>query len=348
MHDRRPPPGTPASGLGLNLPGNALRALAQLGVAEEVTRTGMRIRRREYRSRSGRTLFAVDEESFWGDVGPSVCLRRAAVLDALRTGVSVRWGTEVVRVEPAETSVRVRLASGPAEEYDYVVGADGVHSAVRPAVTGDDTLRPSLMSATSWRFLAPSPGWSAGPRGQVVTARSFSSRSTGRRSTATCRPRAVGRASTISGGSPTPPCAFRGRCRSGRRRLGHPDGLYRSPVEEVHAERWSRGRVTLIGDAAHAMGPVWAQGAALALEDGLVLAELLARRDGWDVVGTDLERLRRPGWTPSGPRPTGCHASRDCRSGGGSRRTGSRPASVPRGLRAASLARHAGGEVEAS
>jgi 2-polyprenyl-6-methoxyphenol hydroxylase-like FAD-dependent oxidoreductase len=72
------------------------------------------------------------------------------------------------------------------------------------------------------------------------------------------------------------------------------DRLYHSPVEEVRCERWSRGRLALIGDAAHATGPVWAQGAALALEDAIVLADLLAERGDWSGVGAQLERRRRP------------------------------------------------------
>jgi hypothetical protein len=58
-------PAPPGSGLGLNLPGNALRALATLGLADEVVDRGVRIRRREYQNKTGRLLFAVDEEAFW-------------------------------------------------------------------------------------------------------------------------------------------------------------------------------------------------------------------------------------------------------------------------------------------
>jgi 2-polyprenyl-6-methoxyphenol hydroxylase-like FAD-dependent oxidoreductase len=72
------------------------------------------------------------------------------------------------------------------------------------------------------------------------------------------------------------------------------DQLYYSPVEEIRCQRWSRGRLALIGDAAHATGPVWAQGAALALEDGIVLADLLAERRDWLSVGAEFERLRQP------------------------------------------------------
>jgi 2-polyprenyl-6-methoxyphenol hydroxylase-like FAD-dependent oxidoreductase len=73
-----------------------------------------------------------------------------------------------------------------------------------------------------------------------------------------------------------------------------PGSLYWSPVEEVRVPSWHRGRMVLVGDAAHATGPVWAQGAALACEDALVLARLLAERDDWNEVGAEFERLRRP------------------------------------------------------
>jgi 2-polyprenyl-6-methoxyphenol hydroxylase-like FAD-dependent oxidoreductase len=51
--------------------------------------------------------------------------------------------------------------------------------------------------------------------------------------------------------------------------------VHRSPIEEVALDSWSRGSVVLIGDAAHATSPNMAEGAAMALEDALVLAECL-------------------------------------------------------------------------
>jgi 2-polyprenyl-6-methoxyphenol hydroxylase-like FAD-dependent oxidoreductase len=59
----------PVAGMGLNLPGNAVRALDALGLADEVIARGVPIRRREYRNKAGRLLFAVDEEAFWGRWG---------------------------------------------------------------------------------------------------------------------------------------------------------------------------------------------------------------------------------------------------------------------------------------
>jgi 2-polyprenyl-6-methoxyphenol hydroxylase-like FAD-dependent oxidoreductase len=287
-----------APGLGLNLPGNALRALTALGLADDVVRRGMRIRRREYRNNAGRLLFAVDEEAFWGTVGPSVCVRRGDLLDVLRastTEVIPRWDTPVAGAELVDEGVRVHLESGPTETYDFVVGADGVHSSLRRAVVPADAPRRSLMTEASWRFTAPNPGvdcwtvWS-GRQGTFLLIpvdgeHVYGYASATRGGAAGDDPQWL--AATFSG-FPEPVATTVAAV------LDDPGQLYHSPVEEVRCQRWSRGRLALIGDAAHATGPVWAQGAALALEDGLVLAGLLAEQDSWSRVGAEFERLRRP------------------------------------------------------
>lgn len=288
----------PSRGLGLNLPANAVRALAALGVADEVLRSGAQVRRREYRNESGRLLFAIDEQAFWGDAGPSVCLRRADLLDILRSAVApggVRWDSAVSHVEATPRTVRVQIGVGPPEEHDYVVGADGVKSAVRPAVSPVHGLRPSAMTAASWRFVVPNPGvdcWTAwsGRGGTLLLIPLDGEHVYGYASSTTGG--ATGDhpdwlADTF-GGFPAPVRDAVDAALVDRR------GPYRSPVVEVFADRWSRQRITLIGDAAHAMGPVWAQGAGLALEDGLVLAELLAERSDWAGVGAEFEQIRRP------------------------------------------------------
>jgi voltage-gated potassium channel Kch len=63
----------PDVGLGLNLPGNAVRALRELGVGEELKARGVAVRRREYRNARNRLLFAIDEAGFWGTDAGSIC-----------------------------------------------------------------------------------------------------------------------------------------------------------------------------------------------------------------------------------------------------------------------------------
>jgi 2-polyprenyl-6-methoxyphenol hydroxylase-like FAD-dependent oxidoreductase len=286
--------GPPDARLGVNLPGNGVRALGLTGVADGLATLGQPVRRREYRSAKGRLLFAVDEDEFWGDCARSRCVRRGDLLDLLAEGLpegTIRWNAPVTATRQTPQGVELDLADGTTETGGFAVGADGVHSVVRKATLGDDGLRTALLSAASWRFSAPNPGvdcwvvWS-GAQGSFLLIPV----GTGE---------VYGYASATQGGPVDPDPSWL------RSTFGHfpapvPEvvasalALYHSPVEEVRVPSWHQGRVVLIGDAAHATAPVWAQGAALAVEDALVLADLLAARPDWDAVGAEYERRRRP------------------------------------------------------
>jgi 2-polyprenyl-6-methoxyphenol hydroxylase-like FAD-dependent oxidoreductase len=71
--------------------------------------------------------------------------------------------------------------------------------------------------------------------------------------------------------------------------LGSGDAVHLSTVEEVQLAEWKRGSVLLIGNAAHATSPNMAEGAAMALEDGLVLAECL---DSGASIAQALDRFQ--------------------------------------------------------
>lgn len=293
--DRRMSP--PSEGLAINLPANAIHALGDLGLADQVIARGTPIRRREYRSATGRLLFAVDEEAFWGEVGPSVCLRRrdlqGILLDPARPPT---WDRMVAGVDAGDQARRpmVHYADGTSSDHPFVVGADGVHSGVRTAVARTAVTRRSRMTDAGWRFMTTNPGlgcWTAwsGRHGTFML-------------TPVDRHTVYGYASSTRSGTdigaidwlrttfsrfaaPVPATVAAV--------LDHPDDLHCAVVEEVQCPQWWQGRVVIIGDAAHATGPVWAQGAGLAIEDALVLARLLAQTDSLDRVGPQFELRRR-------------------------------------------------------
>lgn len=288
----------PRGGLALNLPGNAVRLLGLLGVGDALAHLGKPIRRREYRTAKNRLVFAVDEEAFWGDEYGSRCVRRHDLLALLRRDLppdTIHWGRAISSVRHLPEGVAAVLADEEVERGKLLVGADGVHSAVRAAAFGNTAPRTAALSAASWRFMAPDPGidcwivWTDAlgtfllipvDGGQVY-----------------------GFASATRGGPVDPDPAW---MRDTFARFPDPvpavvetvladqSSLYHSPIEEVRIPRWSDGPVVLIGDAAHATAPVWAQGAAMAIEDAVVLAELLATHDGWSRIGSEFERRRRP------------------------------------------------------
>ena len=117
---------------------------------------------------------------------------------------------------------------------------------------------------------------------------------------ATPRPLGVGQWTLTRNGcgqrSATIPHWFGAPC---RRRSQIPPPCTDSPVDEVRLDSWHRGRVVLIGDAAHATAPVWAQGAALAAEDALVLAECRTPHL------SDRPPCRAARWKPDGRSASG-------------------------------------------
>ena len=287
----------PGPGMGLNLPGNATRALAELGAADPVVARGVPVRRRAYHNGAGRLLFAVDDEEFWRGVGPPVCTRHGRLLEALALpaeGVAFEVGTATT-AESTPDGVEVELDGGDRRRFDFVIGADGVHSALRRAVAAGE-LRPSLMTGSCWRFVVDNPGidcWSA-----------WSDRTATILLVPVERGRVYGYAASTRGGVTGADPAWLSRAFAGFPRpvpeavdrvVAGEGELRHDEVAEVRVKRWHRGRLALIGDAAHATGPVWAQGAALAMEDALTLAEVLGRtppRD-WAGAGAEFERLRR-------------------------------------------------------
>jgi FAD-dependent urate hydroxylase len=268
------------AGTGMYLPANGVRALGALGLEEAVAARAAPITHQRLLDHHGRLLAEIDLDGLWGDVGACLALRRADLHQVLRDGVAVRMGRTIASLEHLDGPVEVTFDDGRQDSYDLVVGADGLRSTVR-RLTVDD--RPPVpVGQHSWRFVTACPpeitAWSVllGPRSSFLTI-----------------PIGQGRvycyADVLTGpGGPGPggdPAALPRERFAGfaapvpelLERLPAPDRIYAAPIEQVAAERWGRGAVVLVGDAAHAMSPNMAQGAALAFEDALVLAACLAR-----------------------------------------------------------------------
>jgi len=282
---------SPDGGLGINLPGNAIVALQQLGLGEDLPALGIPVRRREYRDGRGRLLFAVDEEVFWGRGAQPRCVLRSALHAALRRLVpmsSVTLASEVEQVHEVGDQVEVVTAGGP-YRADLLVGADGVHSLTRSAVSGDRPARPALLAKNSWRFVVQNLGvecwtaWTASP-GTVVLI-------------PVAADKVYGWASGDGGSRLFSETAaafatFPPVVRDTLSAASNDTEPLWSPLEEIRPAAWTEGRIVLVGDAAHATAPVWAQGAALALEDALVLADLLTSTD-WRLAGREFRHRRR-------------------------------------------------------
>jgi FAD-dependent urate hydroxylase len=241
-------------------------------------------------------LLEVDVAALWSGVGPCLALHRADLHDVLVEGardVPIRMGVTVRALREQDAAVSVELDDGSTSDYDLVIGADGIHSTVRRLAFGDDA-RARPVGQSGWRFVAASSA--------KVTTWSVM---LGRRTAFLTVPIGDGRvycycdvlSTSSDDGAGDPVTLFAGFTQPVPHLLdavGDATPLHRSTIEEVALDRWRRGRIVLIGDAAHATSPNMAQGAAMALEDALVLAECLGRLDTIPAALTAFEDRRRP------------------------------------------------------
>ena len=295
-------------GSGITLQGNALRIFRQLGIWDEIAAMGFAFSELGLRAPdpAGTVLAVMDDARTGGqDLPATLGMYRPDLADVLRrrateAGARISYGKKVKGVEQDSGTVTVITDDGERLSYDLLIGADGLHSVVRTAIGIDVAPKPTGMGI--WRAFVE-------------------------------RPAEVVRTDLTYGGS----CYIAGYCPTGQdtmyaylvedaqersveegpKIMAELAAAYGGPWKEIQASLdhtarvnytrftshlvdgpWNRGRAVIIGDAAHSCPPTIAQGAAMAVEDAAVLAELLIGReqldDGlWeDFMERRLERAR--------------------------------------------------------
>ena len=297
-------------GAGVNLTPNTLKALRHLGVEEAVLDIGCEMPEQSIRSfRSGRVIArprrTVDFTALYG--ATFLTIHRADLLDilvrALPDGL-VHLGKACTGAETRADGAVARFADGSSVEADVVIGADGIHSAVRESLFG--AIAPTFTGCVCWRGLVPSEQlgdarlarqmtawWGAHGhvvhypvrRGELINfvAHFDSDGWTGESWIEECP-----RAEVMD--------TYAGWNADLLALIGSSERYYKWALyDRAPLESWTRGRVALLGDSAHPMLPYLGQGAGMAIEDGCILAEALVRRpDDPAQALVVYERLRKP------------------------------------------------------
>jgi 2-polyprenyl-6-methoxyphenol hydroxylase-like FAD-dependent oxidoreductase len=285
-------PDVSALGSGITLQGNALRVLRQLDVWDQVAASGYAFDTLGLRAPDpdGTLIVELTDVRTGGEDLPATLgmyrpdLAGILVDRATSAGAKTRFGTTCTALAQDDDGVDVAFADGSSGRYDLVVGADGVRSWTRRQLGVDLETQSTGMGI--WRVFAPRPA--------SVTRTDLY----------------YGGPCHIAGYCPTGEdslYAYLVEDSQDRSRLSLQESLdvmrglaaaYHGPWDDIRASMtdptrvnytwfethlldapWHRGRVVLIGDAAHTCPPTLAQGAAQALEDAAVLAELLLAHD---------------------------------------------------------------------
>ncbi len=286
-------------GAGIAVSPNAVKVLHGLGMAEALRTAGvisLSLDSRDWQTGAllGRVPLAEHAVKRWG--APLYHLHRADLHDALRDAlgeVHLTLGARCVAVEQDDSRVTVRFADGRTASGDLLVGADGVHSVVRDRVVGPD--RPVWSGQVSWRGLAPADlghevglevrhhsFW--GPHRQFVTFYVADGRLVNWVANTQSDDDWQDESWSARGDRDELLALYAGWHQQVRALIAGTDEMFKWALfDRPPLKNWTRGRVTLLGDAAHPMLPYMAQGASQSIEDAAVLALSIAA-DGADPV----------------------------------------------------------------
>ncbi len=291
-------PTWPTHGAAITMHANGTRMLHELGFGDAVDRASAVLPRWSFHDDRGDLLCETDLDRLWDGVGRCRGITRPHLHRILTSGGPVphRLGVAVTALDQRAGHVTAGFSDGSHGDYDLVVGADGIRSTVRRLVID---ARPLVEHGlVGWRGVAPIRP--AGVGHLVVFLGDgcfFGLVPVGDGSTYGFAGLRNGPVEQVFAGFPAPVAEF----------LRAVATVHSGPIRSVDPPAWHRGRVLLIGDAAHATPPHAGQGGSMALEDAVVLAEILATtRDVPAALLAYTERRRdRVEWVRSQSRAAG-------------------------------------------
>lgn len=293
-----------ALGVGIIQPSNALHVMRELGVLDACLAEGFAWEVLTICDPAGATLARIPQPRM-GDAPanngiPRPALARLLAEAAAKAGATLRFGTTIAELAEDGEGVDITLADGHGGRYDLVVGFDGIGSPLRRRLYGE-AYAPQYTGFANWRVTLPrSPELD----GVLMSTGNLSAK-------ALLTP--ISEELMYLGSvfaededfRPDPDHAheqlrerlagFGGPIAQALAQVTDPAAVVYSRISQVTVEApWHVGRIVLAGDAAHASTPHLAQGAAMAVEDALVLAQSLSSQDSVPAALAAWEERRRP------------------------------------------------------
>lgn len=290
-------------GAGVQISPNAGRLLHSLGLGaaySEISVNPQRVVLRRWEDDSIIRATELDESFLSQHQVPLANVARNELVEILGNAVAscgnvtLTFSTHVVAVEPSDASSEVIFVDGSSQSFDIVVGADGIHSVVRPCVGGID--KPRFSGSIAYRALVPRSAVNdlpidvtnrMGPDRHVVSY--FIGRGRSHLNLVCISPEESWE--TESWTEPGTLDDLYSRFEGWSTELLSLLGQVEEPVfrwalyDREPLERWGIGTTTLLGDACHPMLPFMAQGSCQAIEDAVVLARCLSEVNTSDAAG---------------------------------------------------------------
>jgi FAD-dependent urate hydroxylase len=282
--DRKP------TGFVIGLWSNGIHTLEPFGVVERIRAVSIPITREFIRDKVGTIMAKIDYRQLTEKYGTVFQLLHSDLQEILREltqGVGMRFETTVSALEEKQQGIVVTLSDGSQEEFDLVVGADGIHSSIRNLLFGAEGfthsgLRIWLYVLPSRKVLLSEPNDLFG-EGRYVGMFPTKDGELGVLFLAEVPveepdipEQRIARLKELFGD-------FEWLVPDTLQSMHNPAEIFCDDIDQVSLDTWYRGRVVLLGDAAHAVSPTAAMGGAMALEDAHVLAEELRQVDAAHV-----------------------------------------------------------------
>lgn len=290
-------------GAGLTLWHNAMFVLEQLGVADTIRQAGYPVGQGKLGTAQGQVLLQLNYSDFpqYTSIQQTIAIHRASLVQILGQALppeSIVLGARCATLYQTPKAVTIRLQDGREYQGDLVVGTDGIHSTVRQNLWGTPT--PRYAGYTCWRGISSFPAWNMNHAGEywgrgerfgmisisqdrvywfaVANAPQGQEYPLSQRKTEVLR-----RFGTWAWDIPavieaTPAEAI----------------LHNDIIDLPPRRNWSQGRVVLSGDAIHPTTPNMGQGACMAIESALTLANHLQQRSSYTEAFRAFEAERYP------------------------------------------------------